>query len=71
MGPSNVSHRSFCEGRSVTRLESLYAEFNALAAETLQTLALMEKQDREQAERMRVVTQEAIKCCDQILEKCS
>jgi hypothetical protein len=53
----------------MTRLESLYAEFNALAAETLQTLALMEKQDREQAERMRVVTQECLKCCDELLER--
>jgi hypothetical protein len=55
----------------MTRLESLYAEFNALAAETLQTLALMEKQDREQAERMRVVTRECVKACDDILEKIS
>jgi hypothetical protein len=55
----------------MTRLESLYAEFNALAAETLQTLALMEKQDREQAERMRAVTQEAIRECDKLLEALS
>jgi hypothetical protein len=55
----------------MTRLESLYAEFNALAAETLQTLALMEQQSRDHAERMRVVTREAIKECDKLLEKIS
>jgi hypothetical protein len=55
----------------MTRLESLYAEFNALAAETLQTLALMEKQSLERQEQMRVATQDVIRECDKLLERLS
>jgi hypothetical protein len=55
----------------MTRLESLYSEWNRIAAEMLQTCEQMKQQDADHAERMRVVTREAINECDKLLERLS
>jgi hypothetical protein len=52
----------------MTRLESLYAEWNRIAAEMLQTCEQMKQQDADHAERMRVVTREVVRQLDKIVE---
>jgi hypothetical protein len=55
----------------MTRLESLYAEWDRVAAELLVTLEAERILSIERAERFSEATREAIKACDELLETIS
>jgi hypothetical protein len=52
----------------MTRLESLYSEWNRIAAEMLQTCEQMKQQDADHAERMRVASRNVVRELDKLVE---